>query len=206
MSAIEAAKKLDMGVFIISPSNKGGFLYQLSEKLFNLCSPLSPMVFNDLFCLSHPQVHTLSIGAAKPSDFDEHLKTLNLLDKSEEILQPILQSLENVAIEILGEHWLKTWEQKLPTCEKTPGQINICVILWLLDLALAYDMMEYGKMRYYLLGNGNSWFPGNKADKLNEFDLPECLVNSPHSEKIPQMLVKAQDILGGAEVKRLSQT
>jgi predicted aldo/keto reductase-like oxidoreductase len=60
------------------------------------------MVFNDLFCLSHPQVHTLSIGAAKPSDFDEQLKTLNLLDKSEEILQPILQSLENAAIEIVG--------------------------------------------------------------------------------------------------------
>ncbi len=156
LSAIEAAKKLDMGVFIISPSNKGGLLYQLSEKLFNLCSPLSTMVFNDLFCLSHPQVHTSSIGAAKPSDFDEQLKTLNLLDKSEEILQPILKILENVAIEILGEPWLKTWEQKLPTWEKTPGKINICVILWLLDLALAYDMMEYGKMRYYLLGNGNS--------------------------------------------------
>ncbi len=101
-SAIEAANKLDMGVFIISPSNKGGLLYQQSEKLVNLCSPLSPMVFNDLFCLSHPQLHTLSIGAAKPSDFDEHLKTSNFLDKSEEILQPILQRLENGAIEILG--------------------------------------------------------------------------------------------------------
>ncbi len=78
--------------------------------------------------------------------------------------------------------------------------------MWLLNLALSYDMMEYGKMRYYLLGNGNSWFPGNKADKLNELYLRECLVNSPHSEKIPQMLAKAQDILGGGEVKRLSQT
>jgi predicted aldo/keto reductase-like oxidoreductase len=87
-----------MGVFIIIPSNKGGLLYQPSEKLVNLCSPLSPMVFNYLFSLSHPQVHTLSIGAAKPSDFNEHLKTLNLLDKSEEILHPILQNLENLAI------------------------------------------------------------------------------------------------------------
>jgi uncharacterized protein len=205
-AAIEAANKLDMGVFIISPSNKGGLLYQPSEKLVNLCSPLSPMVFNDLFCLSHPQVHTLSIGAAKPSDFEEHLKTLELLDKAEEILPPILERLENAAIETFGEDWVKTWEQNLPTWEKTPGEVNIRVILWLLNLALAYDMIEYGKMRYNLLGNGGSWFPGNRVDNLEELDLRECLVNSPHAEKIPQMLATAQEILGGAEVKRLSQS
>ena len=67
--AIEAATHHDMGVFIISPSNKGGNLYDPPQKLLELCHPLSPMVFNDLFCLSHPQVHTLSLGAAKPSDF-----------------------------------------------------------------------------------------------------------------------------------------
>ncbi|HEY9825128.1 MAG TPA: aldo/keto reductase, partial [Stenomitos sp.] len=74
--AVLAAQRHDMGVFIISPANKGGLLYEPSAKLTALCAPLSPMVFNDLFCLSHPQIHTLSIGAARPSDFDEHLKAL----------------------------------------------------------------------------------------------------------------------------------
>ncbi|AFZ59848.1 aldo/keto reductase [Anabaena cylindrica FACHB-243] len=205
-SAIEAANRLDMGVFIISPSNKGGLLYQPSEKLVNLCYPLSPMVFNDLFCLSHPQVHTLSIGAAKPQDFDEHLKTLELLDNADKILPPILARLESEAIKTLGEDWVKNWETNLPTWEKTPGQMNIKTVLWLLNLALAYDMIEYSKMRYNLLGNGSSWFPGNKADKLAELDLKECLVNSPQRQKIPQMLAKAHEMLAGAEVKRLSQS
>lgn len=205
-AAVEAANKLDMGVFIISPSNKGGLLYEPSEKLIDLCAPLSPMVFNDLFCLRYPQVHTLSIGAAKPNDFDEHLKTLELLDNAAEILQPIISRLESEAVNILGEDWVKTWEINLPTWEKTPGEINMRVILWLLNLALAYDMIDYGKMRYNLLGNANHWFPGNRADKLNELDLRECLVNSPQSEKIPQMLAKAQEILGSAEIKRLSQS
>ncbi|MEA5552398.1 aldo/keto reductase [Anabaena cylindrica UHCC 0172] len=204
--AIEAANRLDMGVFIISPSNKGGLLYQPSEKLVNLCYPLSPIVFNDLFCLSHPQVHTLSIGASKPQDFDEHLQTLELLDKAEEILPPIISRLESEAKNILGEDWVNTWETNLPSWEETPGQINIKIVLWLLNLALAYDMIEYGKMRYNLLGNGSSWFPGNKADKLDELDLRECLVNNPQAERIPQMLAKAQAMLGGAEVKRLSQS
>jgi predicted aldo/keto reductase-like oxidoreductase len=205
-AAIEAATKLDMGVFIISPSNKGGLLYQPSERLVDLCAPLSPMVFNDLFCLSHPQVHTLSIGAAKPTDFDEHLKTLELLDNAAEILPPIISRLESEAIKILGEDWVKTWETNLPTWEETPGEVNMRVILWLLNLALAYDMIDYGKMRYNLLGQADHWFPGNRADRLDELDLRECLVNSPQAEKIPQMLAKAQDILGSAEIKRLSQS
>ena len=205
-AAIEAATKLDMGVFIISPSNKGGLLYQPSKKLVDLCAPLSPMVFNDLFCLSHPQVHTLSIGAAKPTDFDEHLKTLELLDNAAEILPPIISRLESEAIKILGEDWVKTWETNLPTWEETPGEVNMRVILWLLNLALAYDMIDYGKMRYNLLGQADHWFPGNRADRLDELDLRECLVNSPQAEKIPQMLAKAHDILGSAEIKRLSQS
>ncbi|MBE9006313.1 aldo/keto reductase [Fortiea sp. LEGE XX443] len=204
--AIEAATRLDMGVFIISPSNKGGNLYSPPRKLVDLCAPLSPMVFNDLFCLSHPQVHTLSIGAAKPQDFDEHLKTLALLDDSSEILPPILTRLEAEAIAILGEDWVKTWHVNLPTWENTPGEINIPVILWLWNLATAYDLVDYAKMRYNLLGNGNHWFPGNKADKLKELDLRQSLANSPHADQIPQILTQSHQMLKGEEVKRLSQS
>ncbi len=204
--AITAAKLHDMGVFIISPSNKGGLLYQPSPKLVNLCSPLSPMGFNDLFCLSHPEVHTLSLGAAKPQDFDEHLKTLGLLDQAAEILPPILARLESAAIASLGADWVKTWSTNLPTWNNTPGNINIPVILWLWNLAIAYDMVEYGKMRYNLLGNGDAWFPGNRANYLDELDLSSCLAHSPHADKIPQVLKEAHQLLAGAEVKRLSQS
>ncbi|AUT03440.1 aldo/keto reductase [Nostoc sp. CENA543] len=205
-SAITAAKNHDMGVFIISPSNKGGLLYNPPPKLVDLCAPLSPMVFNDLFCLSHSQVHTLSLGAAKPQDFDEHLKTLELLDQASEILPPILARLEEEAIATLGEDWVKTWQTNLPTWQETPGEINIRMVLWLWNLATAYDLVEYGKMRYNLLGNGSHWFPGNKADKLAGLDLKQCLAQSPHADKIPQILAQAHNMLVGEEVKRLSQS
>ncbi|WP_193194968.1 aldo/keto reductase [Nostoc sp. MG11] len=205
-AAIEAAKRHDMGVFIISPSDKGGMLYQPPQKLVNLCAPLSPMVFNDLFCLSHQDVHTLSLGAAKPQDFDEHLKTLELLDSASEILPPILARLEAEAIASLGEDWVKTWQTNLPTFEATPGELNIRVILWLWNLAIAYDLVEYAKMRYNLLGSGSHWFPGNKADRLSELDLRQCLSDSPHADKIPQVLEQAHQMLAGEPVKRLSRT
>ncbi|MDY6901698.1 MAG: aldo/keto reductase [Cyanobacteriota bacterium] len=205
-AAIEAATRHDMGVFIISPSDKGGRLYDPPEKLVKLCAPLSPMVFNDLFCLSHPEVHTLSLGASKPSDFDEHLKTLDLLDKASEILPPIINKLEQEVIDILGENWAKTWHLGLPKQEETPGNVNIPMALWLRNLAVVYDMTEYAKMRYNLLGKGGHWFPGNKANQIDNLDFKNCLQNSPHADKIPQILAEVDEMLGGEQVKRLSQS
>ncbi len=204
-AAIEAAKRHDMGVFIISPSDKGGKLYEPPEKLVKLCSPLSPMVFNDLFCLSHPQVHTLSVGAAKPTDFDEHLKTIPLLERYDEILPPILERLEQAAIAQLGEQWYRTWHLGLPTPEQTPNNINIPVILWLRNLAIAYDMIEYAKMRYNFLGNGGHWFPGNNAADVDKLDLQACLSQSPFADQIPDILAESHQLLGGKTVQRLSQ-
>ncbi len=204
--AIEAATQQDMGVFIISPSNKGGLLYQPSQRLLDLCAPLSPMVFNDLFCLSHAQVHTLSLGAARPEDFAEHLKTLELLDQAEEVLPPIIQRLEQAAMERLGKDWVKTWRLGLPDLEQTPGRMNLPVILWLRNLALAYDMIDYGKMRYNLLDNGGDWFPGSQVKPVDPLELNLALANSPHAAKIPQLLQETHQLLGGEAVQRLSQS
>jgi len=204
-AAIEAATRHEMGVFIISPSDKGGMLYSPPQKLIDLCAPLSPMVFNDLFCLSHSQVHTLSLGAAKPEDFDEHLKTLEFLDRADEVLPPILQRLEQEAIRCLGEAWFKTWEVGLPPLETIPGQINIRIILLLRNLVLAYDMSEYARMRYNMLGNSGHWLPGTQSDRVGQFDLRQCLAQSPHAAKIPTLLAEAHQLLSGEAVKRLSQ-
>jgi uncharacterized protein len=205
-AAIEAATRHDMGVFIISPTNKGGLLNKPSAKLVELCQPLSPMVFNDLFCLSHPQVHTLSIGASVPSDFDEHVKTLEFLDTASEVLSPILHRLEQAAIDKLGETWYRTWRDGLPEHSATPGNINIPTILWLRNLALAYDMEEYGQLRYNLLENGGHWFPGARATDVSQYDLTDCLKNSPHAAQIPAYLEEVDRLLSGERVKRLSQS
>jgi uncharacterized protein len=202
--AIATAERHDVGVFIISPTDKGGHLYNPPAKLADLCDPLSPMVFNDLFCLSHPQVHTLSIGAARPNDFDEHLKTLPLLNQAQQHLQPILINLRRQAQAVLGDDWLRTWNIGLPNHEETPGQINIPAILRLRNLLLAYDMEDYAKARYNMLGNAGHWFPGEKADRLNQVDLSDCLRHSPHAEKIPQLLAEAHKRLAGPAMARLS--
>ncbi|MBI3828129.1 MAG: aldo/keto reductase [Planctomycetes bacterium] len=204
--AIEEATKRDMGVFIISPSDKGGKLYAPSKKLVELTAPLSPIVFNDAWCLARPQVHTLSVGAARPTDFDEHLKALAFLQQGQDphaTLRPIEQRLEAELEKSLGREWLASWHVGLPEWSKAPGEVNVFEILRLRNFAKAFDMLEYGKMRYNLLGKGDHWFPGNQADKVKSLDLSGALHKSPQRDKIPAALAEAHRLLKGDEVKRL---
>jgi len=204
--AIEAATKLDMGVFIISPNDKGGKLYAPSAKLVELCQPLSPMLFNGLWCLARPEVHTLSLGAAKPTDFDEHLKVVSYLQPGQDVraaIQPIEARLHAEMERVLGRDWLSQWDAGLPEWSAAPGQVNVFEILRLRNFAKALDMTEYGKMRYNLLGKGDHWFPGNQVDKLDGHDVAEALPHSPVRGQLADALREAHALLKGEEVKRL---
>ena len=200
-SAVEAATRHDMGVFIISPTEKGGCLHQPSEKLSSLTSPLSPMVFNDLNCLLHPEVHTLSIGAARPSDFDEHLKTLPLLadGKGESLVKEIVDRLEAEFLKTNGHVMPSRWDTDLPPFEKVPGGINLQEIVRLWSLDRAFDMQTYGKLRYNLLGNGGHWFPGVNATEFDESAIKRI------GAHLPSLLKKAHERFGDAPRKRLQQ-
>ena len=202
--AIEVAAQNDMGVFIISPNDKGGMLYAPTENFSDICKPLHPMVFNGLFCLSRPEVHTLSCGATRPGDFDIHLETVSRLDEAAALVAPIVARLEAGMAAALGEDWAARWAAGLPEWHGTPGEINIPVTLRLYNLARAYDMLPYGKMRYNLLGQGDDWFPGNRAENVGGYDLGPCLAASPFAGRIPGILAEAHELLRGEEQERLS--
>ncbi|MBW0174118.1 MAG: aldo/keto reductase [Vulcanococcus sp.] len=205
--AIEAAIAQDMGVFVISPTDKGGHLHTPSPLLRELCSPLHPIVFNDLFCLSSPGIHTISVGAARPQDLELHLQAVQLLPQAAELVPPIVARLEQVRREVLGEAWLASWKQGLPAWQDTPGQINLPTLLWLHNLVEAWGLEGYAKARYGLLGAGSHWFPGANADALDhsvsEAELKQVLVASPWADQIPQLLRDLRERVGGTATRRL---
>ncbi len=208
--ALNAALNHDLGVFIISPTDKGGHLHTPSKKLVDLCSPLHPIVFNDLFCLRDSRIHTISVGASKPEDLDLHLQAINLLDKAEDLLPHIQQRLEDAAISALGKDWITSWQKGLPMWNNTPGHINIPTLLWLHNLIHAWGMDEYAKARYGLLGNGGHWFPGENADcldeKVSESALKKALIGSPWSNEIPDLLRNLKKRIGGKSQQRISNS
>ena len=207
--AIEEAARRDMGVFIISPSEKGGMLFNPSDKLAQLCQPLPPIIFNNLFCLLQEKVHTLSVGASKPSDFDLHMQAISMFDRAAELTAPIDAKLSEAMREATGVDHPEHMTHGMPMdYTQVPGELNLEIMLWLRNLTVGWDMSEYGKMRFNLLGNADHWFPGGKPNSLDDVDPAELIKaagDSPFAKQVPAMLREAIELLGGEEVRRLSE-
>ncbi len=202
--ALEAAQRHDLGVFIISPNDKGGKLYEPSEKLRELCAPLTPMQFNDLYCLSRPEIHTLSIGAARPSDFDEHLAALDAYEEKTLLSRQIAHRLEAEMVRVLGADWCAHWHENLPPWTALPGHVNVHEIVRLWNFAKALDMVAFARMRYNLLGQGDHWFPGQNASQFSAGEMKAALQGYRFADRIPDLLAEAHAWFAEAPRQRLS--
>jgi len=206
-SCIKDATRQKMGVFIISPNDKGGQLQEPVPKLTELCRPLTPMQFNDLYCLARPEVHTLSCGVAKPTDFDEHVQALDFYDRIPATIAPIEARLHAEMERVLGRDWCAHWADGLPEFDQVPGRVNVAEILRLWTYAKGLELVPWGRMRYNLLGgNGGHWFPGEMAKQLDEPALVKALAGNPFAEKIPGILREAHALLFDEPKKRLSES
>lgn len=204
--AVKAANVRDMGVFIISPNDKGGKLYSPPKKLSKLCEPLHPMQFNDLYCLKQPQIQTLSLGAARPADFDIHVAALEYYDNIPGAIDAIEKRLRDEMEDILGADWCAHWADSLPHYVDVPGKVNIVEILRLWTYAKSLDLVDWGKMRYNLLGQADHWFPGEHVAKMDHAKICPAINESPFAEKIPNILKDAHEMLNDQKQERLSDS
>ena len=206
LSCIENATKHDMGVFIISPNDKGGRLYDPPQTLCDYTQPYTPMEYNNLFCWKDERIHTLSMGVSQPSDFDHHLNSLKLLDEDLTQHTDLVNKLNDRLNEVLPQNLKNDITTNFLNFSDSPNNVNIHVISRLWSLAKAFDMNEYGKMRYNLIGNGGHWFPGEKYDSSMKKDLENYLSKSEYKEDVLAILEESTEIFKGEEQKRLSSS
>ncbi len=192
--AIALASAKDMGVFIISPADKGGMLHTPPPTLNDLCQPFSPLELTYRFLLSDRRIATLSVGAAHPGELEGLMVSDQPLTPEE---SAALQRLQHQQTAALGTDQCSQCQQCLPC----PEAINIPEVLRLRNLAIAYDMTTYGQYRYRMFENAGHWFPGRKGDRCT--DCGDCLPRCPENLDIPRLLRDTHDRLKGETRRRL---
>jgi len=187
LAAIQLAEARDMGVFIISPNDKGGHLFNPPPLLRELTAPLTPIQWNARFCLRLPAVHTLSFGMTAGAHFDEmrgifptsipldrdDLATLHRLDARLQV-DP-LSAYEGY--EFLGD----------------PSGINIPEVLRFRRMLRCYDMVNFGKYRYNMFEGKGHWFWGAFATPENVAQVDES--RAPRGVPIRRLLTETHDAL-----------
>ncbi|NEZ59348.1 aldo/keto reductase [Adonisia turfae] len=195
-AAIELAHQRDLGIFIISPADKGGQLYTPSDKLKQLCQPFDPLLLTYRWLLSDPRITTLSVGPAVPTELDWPLQ---VADNTTPLTHQECTRLEHLAqtqVNLGTEQCKQCYE-----CLPCPEAINIPEVLRLRNLAIAYDMTNFGKYRYGMFERAGHWFPGRKGNRCT--DCGDCLPRCPEQLDIPTLLRDTHQRLKGSERRRL---
>lgn len=195
--AVLRARELDMGVFIISPNDKGGMLFDPPQALVELAKPFHPMNLLSRWLLAQPEVHTLSLGAAVVGDYDLHMEVANL--------DGPLTDAEAAAIARLDGRWREALHGDYCTqclkCLPCPEFIDIPNALRLRNMIVAFDMEAYGRYRYNMLNGGDDWFQGWTGDHCTECG--DCLARCPEHLDIPRLLFDTHDTLKAKPGRRL---
>jgi predicted aldo/keto reductase-like oxidoreductase len=176
--AVLQAAARDMGVFIISPNDKGGQLFNAPPELRELTAPLSPIQFNARFCLKTPHVHTLSFGMTDAAHVQEMLRTFPISMPASDADLAIERRL-NARVDALSSY--DGFE-----LEGDPSGINIPEVLRFRRMLRCFGMREFGRYRYNMFQPDSEWFQGEFAtdENLARIDRSRLPANVPVIEML----------------------
>lgn len=171
LACVKRALELDMGVFNISPIDKGGRLYQPSSQVARLIgTEMTPIAFANLYSWLTAGMHTVSVGFARPEDLTETLEAVEMFIQQEKyrpILKSIIERLNNHAKKCLGEDWFHKGLLNVPSpLARESNGIGLGHALWCSNMLHAFGMYETAKSRYTkLVSEGKNWKRGKTYEE-----------------------------------------
>ena len=163
-------------------------LWKPSQKFLNATAPLSPIAFHNQWLLRQqarqrgPEakylVHTLVIGAARPSDFDEHMASLayesaaEIQEISQRLIGMMATALTGSALRL--EYGADAWWRGIPDVHgnidgegsleadgeaRNPDATNFLMNLWCWRLIKGFGLLDYcrDKIHGNLAANRAEW-------------------------------------------------
>ena len=175
----------DMGVFVISPTDKGGHLHTPSPRLRSCAHPCIRSC-STTCSVSRRRGSTPSAWGRPAPGPGPASGGRGAAGSGRAPAAACAGEARQARREALGARWLPSWQEGLPDWSEAPGEINLPVLLWLHNLVEAWDLEGFARARYGLLGSGGHWFPGANADGLDttvsEAALRRALADSPWRE------------------------
>lgn len=180
--AIKLLHEKKMGIFIISPYDKGGALYAPSRGLRRLCMPeAEPITFQSWWAWNHhkldaakyagAQIHTFTVGAARPSDLDDPALAAYYQREEAEAcvakMQTISDRLHAAYVNALTQPWVDSWWKGLPKAIQNPHNIEHNQMVWLYNNIKAFGMYKFAKMRYGAFENNAKTWDYSKSTEEN---------------------------------------
>jgi uncharacterized protein len=160
-NAIKLLNEKQMGVFIISPFDKGGRLYAPSNLLRSLTMPdVEPMSFASYWIWNHHKLspdepyslHTYTVGAGRPSDLDQPAvaaylqasQNANVVTK----LMNAVQRLDEQQDKVFDKEWVNSWWKGVPKNDQCKTRVEHNQIIWMYNCIKAFGMLEFAQARY----------------------------------------------------------
>lgn len=165
---VDACARQGMGVFIISPLDKGGHLQKPSDTLRELCRPLHPAEFGLLWCMTQPGVHTVSFGAASPEQFDWQVNAAKLLPVADRLLPTIVRRIRRHVRDRIGDRadaiGARGSARLMQGQGGAPGAMNAYMMTWITALWRGLDMEGFAlHMHDNIKTTGNDWCCGGNT-------------------------------------------
>jgi len=166
-ASIKLAKLYDMGVFIISPFDKGGKLYEPSSTLTSLLNPfgITAIEFQSWYQWwgTEGNVDTIVIGASKPSDLTEVHAAMCRFENNRAVCTTILadatRALKKTILDTCGAGGLELLYKGLPNLDDPRANgIGIPHLVWLWVMVKAFGLYSFAEERFKgMQDEANKW-------------------------------------------------